>query len=400
MSDSIRPLGAAAAATILPPSAAIAQTLPRLGPKTTASPGPGGFAGGTVDLTKTGVRGPVNFDSFGCKVFREQPRTPDFVTANAVFERKAFLDGEIVMPDGRRLRHWGFEDTLNAPGRKSLPSPLMRVQTGDLVHVDFAARTRSHTLHHHGIQPTTMNDGVGHVSFEVNGNYIYQWQAGHAGTFFYHCHVNTTLHFKMGMYGLLVVDPKPDANGKVLAYDPPFKPGQVPAYDVEQFWVLDDIDPRYQDLDHAAGLCGEDVGLNIFEPKYFLITGTPTRSDVPTDAQKIVAAPGQRILIRLLNAAYSVVKVTIEGLSSNVVIVDGRPLNQPWNEWAPVPRDTSFFIGTAQRRTILIDTTAPANAGRRGTFRVSFEFQHWITRQRHNAGDRAHEGFAFTTITI
>jgi FtsP/CotA-like multicopper oxidase with cupredoxin domain len=410
MSDSPNPTRrtvlAAGAATLAASSAAFSKTeevrgaLSKLGPKSTAAPGPGEFAGGKVDFTETGVQGPENFDTFGCDVFRENPNTPDWTTANAYFERKVFLDGELTMPDGRKIRRWGFEDPLKAPGKRLLPSPLVRVQAGDLVHVKLDARSSSHTIHHHGIQPTTFNDGVGHVSFEVTGNYIYQWQPEHAGTFFYHCHKNTTLHFKMGMYGPLIVDPRPNAEGKVLAYEPPYREGQVPVYDVEQFWVLDDIDPRWQDLNHDAGLCGEDVGLNIFKPKYFLITGTPTQPNVPTNAQKVVASPGQKILIRLLNAAYSVAQVKIEGLASHIIMTDARALNQPWNEWVSVPAGTPIFLGTAQRRTLLIDTGSAANTGKRGTFRVSFEFQDWITRRVHNASDTRYEGRAFTTITV
>jgi hypothetical protein len=284
MSNNVNTTGTATATAVVA-SDAIAQTA-KLHSKSTGVPGPGEFDGGNVDFTDTGVLGPQNFDTFGCDVFRENPKTPDWLTAAVYFERKAFLNGELQMWDGQEIEHWGFEDTLKAQGRRTLPSPLMRVQEGDLVHVKFEARSNSHTIHHHGLQPTTFNDSVGHVSFEVTGEYIYQWQADHAGTFFYHCHKNTVLHFKMGMYGLLIVDPKPDRykDGRMLAYTPTLRDEelrQVPTYDIEQFWVLDDIDPRYQDLNHDAGLCGEDVKLNIFKPKYFLVTGTPTRPNVP-----------------------------------------------------------------------------------------------------------------------
>jgi hypothetical protein len=402
MSDntsSTSPLLAASAAAVAG-SEAFAQTAPKLGPKSTGVPGPGEIQFGKVDFSDTGIRGPENFDTFGCDVFRENPNTPDWQTANVYFERKTFLNGELRMPDGREIRHWGFEDTLKAKGKRTLPSPLIRVQEGDLVHVKLDVRGNSHTLHHHGLQPSTFNDGVGHVSFEVTGDYIYQWQADHAGTYLYHCHKNTTLHFKMGMYGPLIIDPRPDATGNVLAYGPPYRNGRVPAYDVEQCWVLDDIDPRWQDLNHEAGLCGEDVGLNIFKPRYFLISGTPTQPNAPTLAQSVKASPGQKILIRLINASYSVLQVKIEGLASQIIMTDGRALTEPWNDWIPVAAGSPFFMGTAQRRTLLIDTGAALNAGKRGTFRVGFEFQDWITRKVHNAGDPRYQGRAFTTITV
>jgi hypothetical protein len=87
-------------------------------------------------------------------------------------------------------------------------------------------------------------------------------------------------------------------------------------------------------------------------------------------------------------------------LASHIIMTDARALNQPWNEWVSVPAGTPIFLGTAQRRTLLIDTGSAANTGKRGTFRVSFEFQDWITRRVHNAGDTRYEGRAFTTITV
>src|SRR5688500_11981625 len=74
------------------------QTLPPLGPKSTGVPGPGQYGGGGVEFSKTAVKGPETFDTFGCDVFRENPNTPDWTTANVYFERKSFLNGELKMP--------------------------------------------------------------------------------------------------------------------------------------------------------------------------------------------------------------------------------------------------------------------------------------------------------------
>jgi plastocyanin len=359
---------AAAAGATLAGGEAVAQTMPKLGPLSTASPGPGDFSGGAVDFTRLGIKGQENFSNFGCTVFKENPNTPDWTTANAYFERDVH-NVDIKMPDGNEIRCWAFGDPIREPGRAIFPSPLIRVQEGDLVHVKLEASKGSHTIHHHGIEPTTMNDGVGHVSMEVTGSYIYQYQTRSAGTYFYHCHKNTVTHFEMGLYGLMIVD----------------------------------MDPRWHEItntDHDVGLCGDDANLHIFEPKYFLITGTPTRPNVATDAQKVVAAPGKKILIRLLNASYSVLQVKIHGLEAKVISVDGHSLNKPWNSWMTIAPGKAFQMPTAQRYDLYIDTTSPANIGKTGTFKVEFEFQHWVTRQVHNLGHPLYEGRSFTTITI
>ena len=389
---------AAAGAALLAAGAAAAQVLPLSGPKNTGIAGPGTANEGDFRIEKTGlVEENVTFGTFGCTTFKVNSGTPDWMTANVYFERD-FRKDDMKMPDGKKVRFWTFEDPLRKGGTQvTLPAPLIRVQEDDLVHVRLKARQGSHTIHHHGIEPTTMNDGVGHVSMEVTSSYIYQWQPRHAGTYFYHCHKNTVTHFEMGLFGMLVVDPKPDANGKVRA----FKDG--PEYDVEALWALDDMDPRWHrmtDLDENIGLCGEDGGLNIFEPKYFLISGTPTQPKISTAKQKVVAKAGQKILIRLLNASYSVAAVTFPTLQVQIIAADGHPLNRPWNRPVNVAPGTTIHLATAQRYDLLIDTALPINKnnGAKGINRVNFEFQHWITRKRHNAGDPVYEGSAFTTV--
>jgi hypothetical protein len=66
-----------------------------------------------------------------------------------------------------------------------------------------------HTIHWHGIEPTPLNDGVGHCSAEFGSN-IYQWQPNFIGSYFYHCHRNTMQHFEFGLFGFLPIEP-PDA---------------------------------------------------------------------------------------------------------------------------------------------------------------------------------------------
>lgn len=335
-----------------------------------------------IDFTRTSVLGQIDFSTFGCDVYKGSYPTPDALTPDIKFEREFYGNGKLKFPDGFEAEIWGFFDPLatNAYDRGTpFPSPTIRCRQGQLVHSSLKARKNTHTIHHHGIEPTTMNDGVGHVSFEVNGTYTYQFQPTVPGTYFYHCHKNTVLHFEKGMYGLLIVDP-------------PSGPGRLwengPAYDVEMPWVFDDMDPRWHGDgplgEHDAGLCGTDVGLNIFQPKYFLLTGIPSARTRTDPRVTVRARVGQRILLRMLNASYSTVRYRMP-LPATLVSVDARGLGRPGSPWSKpvaIPANTPTEFTTAQRHDLIVTPTAP------GTYRMRAEFLDWGSRaiQANGAG--------------
>ncbi len=397
------PASFAAAAALFTASNPLQAQTPYV-PSGTGSPGPGlPNTNLPADYNLTGVLGDETFDSFGCKVWKASPATPDWQQASVYFERKFYEKNDFQLPNGGRIAIWGFEDTLKSKGQNIYPSPIIRVSEGDMVHVKLDQKKGTHTIHHHGIEPTTMNDGVGHVSFEVEDTYIYQWQPRHAGTWFYHCHKNTPVHFEYGMFGLLVVDPP---KIRVNGYDrvPAFKGG--PIYDVEAFWVADDMDPRWHTLQQEAGLCGEDDGLNIFRPQYFFISGIANTQTMTSTKVAVTSRLGDKILIRLLNASYGVLAVTFEKLDVEVISVDGHSLGgpeKPWSRPFTIPKGQTIHLASASRYDLLIDTaqlgaTLAANL----VDTVRFEFQDWVTRKVHNAtsSNAWQRGLASTTITV
>jgi hypothetical protein len=243
------------------------------------------------------------------------------------------------MADNVEVRFWGFMDgDRPKEDDEPFPSDIIRVVQGQIFHAFMKPRIGTHTIHWHGIEPTAMNDGVGKLSFEATGGgYLYQWFADTAGTYFYHCHHNTVLHFEMGMYGMLILDPLPPAGATVTPqalYHPAVDPNdpdvmptfgygyptggpgyaaanldfvQLPLlqpplnfsgppisfdnsvfdfdpvsqtvfYDKEAIWVTDDIDPIWHEYNHDRGIACPftfDAGLNVFNPPYFVITGVP-----------------------------------------------------------------------------------------------------------------------------
>jgi hypothetical protein len=352
---------------------------------------------------------------------------PDQVAAQFLFERQGLHGVDLAVPSSNgglwaNVEMWSFNDALVGGGQTGdlWPGPMIRVREGRTVHTNLRSRTGPHTIHHHGIEPTPMNDGVGHLTFEVaSGRYTYQWVAAEAGTYFYHCHRNTTLHFERGMYGPLIIDP--DVPGAPFTT---FGPGQtyvgntLTPYAAEAIWVVDDIDTRWHGLDGinygpgrnpvtnvAAGLQGMGAGkfgdpqnpftlitdsdnprLHDFDPNVFVVTGVP----VPVNPAPRAVLPGQvsiprsvdnhllegmgtscvaggKILIRTLNAAYCHTRWQFPtNIPGQVIAADGRTFGrEPWGERYSQPFSLAsinhlFQLSVARRWDVLLDTAGVA----------------------------------------
>ncbi len=322
--------------------------------------------------------------------------TPGRVAPDKEYEMSVF-GRDLEMPDGREIEFWGFEDRINRAEEDVIrPSSLIRATEGDIVHVTVKPSKRQHTIHLHGIEIDTYNDGVGHTSFEVTGEYTYQFRAGApfqsldsstpktrgAGTYFYHCHVNTALHFQMGMYGGLIVDPI-EGPGTAFHNGPRYEPEH------ERVWATGDVDPVWHELGHAAGMRGGDAGLNDFNPVYFDITGKfQPMAGGTTDPDGLVEDPaiaavaevgGLPTLVRYANASYTRQRLIFHGIDDGSIAVqmiasDGRAFDgvapnfaQPFEiggPWESVSAERYDFMVTALRR---------------GTSLATIESRHWIT---------------------
>ncbi len=316
------------------------------------------------------------------------------------FERRMFTDGVMSMPDGTDVPYWGFEDPVTAPGRKTFPSPVIRMREGEIAHVKLETVCDAASLAPHGragIHAGIHNGGKGNggtgrdwnskstgpLAVQKRESYIYQWQPKQAGTWLYQSHLSSAAHFEMGLFGLLIVDPEPEADGLQRAY----RGG--PAYDVERCWVLDDVDP---DWHTGAGLNSQVAGADRerpFVPKYFLVNGVPNTEALHDERVAIDAKAGDKVLIRLLNASFSLVRVKIEGIQGQIIAVDGKALasaEHPWTKWSPVKANHPVYLATGARNDILIDLD-PEKSGlvAGGDYLVTFEFLDWEKRAIRNA---------------
>lgn len=334
----------------------------------------------------------------------------DPVPANVNVARNLLVNLDLVLPDREKVPMWILEDPDDPVGGQVFPSKAIRTTEGDVVHARVGSKVNTHTIHWHGIEPTPMNDGVGKHSFEISGNFVYQFSTNQAGTYFYHCHKNTTLHFEMGLYGLFIVDPKkPDVPEAAGISGPPYKAGgpgfaaafnpptHVRKYDVEAFWVPDEIDSAWHVLGHdafmqkcvpdnpvAAKNFTQDGFLNNFRPDVFVMTGHGRRAKGIGDSATfekvaIKATVGQTILVRVLNAGYTIQEYTI-GMPAEVIAMDGHPLGVPpahsYSHPFTLATNQPFRLTSAMRHDLLITAT---QAGR---FRARVDFIHWVSGKR------------------
>ena len=263
---------------------------------------------------------------------------------------------------GPTVSTWAYGD--------SAPGPLIRATAGDRLRITVDNQLPAQTtVHWHGIALDPAADGVPGVTQDpiaAGATYTYDYTVPDPGTYFYHPHVGVQLD--RGLYAPLIIDD-------------PQEPGD---YDHEWILVLDDwVDGtgRTPDdilttltssgeggmdhgnmggmegmegmdmssgssegmagMDHGSAMSagdspyGDDAG-DVAYPHY-LVNGR-----VPADPEVLTAKPGQRVRLRIINAAADTIfTVALGGHRMTVTHTDGFPVQ---------PQDTdALYLGMGER---------------------------------------------------
>lgn len=247
-----------------------------------------------------------------------------------------------LMSDGNSLPVWGFTSSdgaaFNGDLNRLCPGPVIEANEGELTTIALRSQM-PHTLHLHGMDVNQANDGVPSTSGFVSqmdpgapgtpppmrilnppgawlGNpFEYIFTAPHAGTYMYHCHVDTVLHMEMGMSGTIIVRP-PDGNKNAL-----WSGG--PIFDREYIWQLHTFDSTW----HASPL-GSGAGTLRYNPDYFMLNGRDGLDILSDPTASIEAYAGQQIVIRLVNLGYQPAVVNLGGIPFDILASDGRPVKK------------------------------------------------------------------------
>jgi len=257
-------------------------------------------------------------------------RTFSFIAAPTSLSTS--MNGSITMADGASISTWYFSNGGGFNGDRTVPSPVIEANQGSNVAVTLNVSMMSspHTIHFHGLDVNQQNDGVPATSFEVNGgsSYTYRFTAPHAGTYMYHCHVDTNQHFEMGMFGTVIIRPSDGSTNRIW--------NNGPTFDKEYIWQLTTFDSSWHSGGGGGmgGMGGGGGGTGPqfarYRPDYFMINGrdgTNARTDSTT---AITAGAGQRVLVRVQGTSNMPGIVNMGGLPFEVVASDGRPLAQSY----------------------------------------------------------------------
>jgi FtsP/CotA-like multicopper oxidase with cupredoxin domain len=182
------------------------------------------------------------------------------------------------------------------------------------------------------------------------GSATYTWAAIKPGTYLYSSGTHPQVQVQMGLYGALTKD----AGVGQVAYN---QDATNVVYNSQATLVYSEVDPAL----HAAVAAGTYGGSGPhstleYRPTYFLINGKPYPD--PSLAPFITVAPGQALLLRLLNAGLKTHVPTLNGQYWRVVAEDGNPV-----PWLANPRQQyTAFLPAGKTVDVLVRPANPSTA--------------------------------------
>ncbi|MEL7471095.1 MAG: multicopper oxidase family protein [Pseudomonadota bacterium] len=244
-------------------------------------------------------------------------------------------DVQLVSGDHGHTKLWTYNGLA--------PGPMIRAKRGDRISQRLVNNLpQETTIHWHGIRIDNAMDGVPGISqqpVQPGDDFLYDFAANDAGTYWYHPHVRSWEQVARGLHGPLIIEE-----------DIP------PEVDREETLVLDDwrLDAEAQ-IDESFGLMHDWSHAGRIG-NFVTVNGDP--------AHKLSVGRHERIRLRLINSANArVFTLGLKGLEGWVVALDGQPLSQP-------EAMDRIRLAPAQRADLIVDVTGDALGE---AFLISFE---------------------------
>jgi len=304
------------------------------------------------------------------------------------------LGALVPLPGGSPAPTGGPVTAAELPlqGNAQFPAPIIYAAVGEVVEIRLknlgvtqrSAPNDPHTIHLHGMDVQAANDGVPETSvaavpanskFIGAGNVVvYMFVPSQAGTYFYHCHQEASIHVQMGMYGALVVY----NGGEAGATTGPGTGGGtlfgVP-YTKDVVLLLSEFDVRQ----HKAENTGGAYNPISFQPQYWFINGLSFPNTIhagllgfnfgnwllahpgydPFIVGSVGSVPGStadKVLLRVINMGFQAQPMHMHGFHAKVIGSDQRA----W-DWGYKPtvgqglEKNTLLIGSGETYEWLID---------------------------------------------
>ena len=245
--------------------------------------------------------------------------------------RLTATEHEIDIAGGDTYDGWTYDGSYPGPEIRAIEGERVRV----VVENDLPEET---TVHWHGMTVRGDNamDGVPGVTQEAiapGEEFVYEFDAEPAGTHWYHSHVG--LQLDRELLGPLVIE---ERNPHV-------------EYDAEHTLILDEYLPEEPRVESEAGMGGMG-GMGGSFPGAPPAKGTLVNGALPSDPAQFGIAEGERVRLRLINAAAATTyAVGIDDHRLTVTHADGPAVE-------PVTVDT-LEIGMGERYDVIVEGDSP-----------------------------------------
>jgi FtsP/CotA-like multicopper oxidase with cupredoxin domain len=206
---------------------------------------------------------------------------------------------------------WGFvakgaaDDCSDVANTATLPNPVLEAAEGDTVTINVTNALPGRTI---SFEVPGLDFMAGPTDAATGETVSRTFVASAPGTYLYQSVGDAERQTAMGMYGALLV--RPGAANQ--AYD-----DAASAYDVEATLVLSAVDPAFNAAPDA------------FDMKDYHATAWLINGKAYPDTDPIVAAAGQDVLLRYLNAGYDNTTMMLLGMHEHVIARDAYELGNP-----------------------------------------------------------------------
>ena len=254
------------------------------------------------------------------------------------FSRPARADDEASLvlrarPGAAQLAPSGLPETPIWGYQGRVPGPTIRVPQGERITRRFVNELpQASTVHWHGVRIENAMDGAPEVTQAVvppGGEFVYDFVAPDAGTFWYHPHERAWEQMARGLHGALIVDePEP------------------PLVDRDEVLLIDDwrLTEEAQIHEESFGAIG-DWSHGGRTGNWITVNGE--------SAWTRTVSRHERLRLRLVNTANSrIFTLETRGLEGWLVALDGQPLEAV----QPAGR---LMLGPGERADLVVDVVAP-----------------------------------------